>query len=602
MQPWGRAALAALAVTLGLAPAMVAVAAGGDADDTFGTGGMISITDGDPFGWAAGLALLPDGGGIIVEGDELDDDTFARFTPNGAPVASFLGDGADVVGIPGSDAIVLANGKILVVGVDGALKVSRLLSDGSLDPTFGVAGTADVPVAAEGMSETPLSIEVDSQGRIVVGGTVFGAMFVARLLSNGTVDSSFGTAGVVEYDAGNFLNQMGGLDLYGDQPVFVGMRDEDLVAVRLTTSGSLDGSFGTGGIVSVALPGDDFWVGASDVVVGESGEVYAVGGTESIASASILAFAVDADGEFISSWADGGILEAALDEPVYLRRAAADHAGGIVATGYVTPTTGDEFWELAVVRIDGDGDLDPAFGIYPMAAQDPDGVLAVGSDVEVDADGDILVAGALGEGMVVWRFDGPEEPSSTPTTAPVVDPDADSFRDDDGSVFEADIEWLAASGITAGCNPPTNDLFCPDAAVTRGQMAAFLVRALGLKASGSFEFSDDDDSVFEADIEKLAEAGITVGCNPPTNDLFCPDGVVTRGQMAAFLHRALPDLPARGSAPGFDDVAGSVFEADITWLARTGVTRGCSETSFCPESPVTRGQMAAFLHRALTAG
>jgi hypothetical protein len=52
-------------------------------------------------------------------------------------------------------------------------------------------------------------------------------------------------------------------------------------------------------------------------------------------------------------------------------------------------------------------------------------------------------------------------------------------------------------------------------------------------------FDDDDSSVFEADIEWMADEGITKGCNPPDNDLYCPNGHVTRGQMAAFLHRAL---------------------------------------------------------------
>ncbi len=75
--------------------------------------------------------------------------------------------------------------------------------------------------------------------------------------------------------------------------------------------------------------------------------------------------------------------------------------------------------------------------------------------------------------------------------------------------------------------------------MTRGQMAAFLVRALGLTDRGSADFVDDDGSIFEADIERLATAGITKGCNPPVNDRFCPDDPVTRGQMAAFLHRAL---------------------------------------------------------------
>jgi parallel beta-helix repeat protein len=115
-----------------------------------------------------------------------------------------------------------------------------------------------------------------------------------------------------------------------------------------------------------------------------------------------------------------------------------------------------------------------------------------------------------------------------------------SFSDDDGNTFEADIEWLAAEGITKGCNPPTNDLFCPDDSVTRGQMAAFLVRALDYTDDGGGDlFTDDDGNTFEADIDKLGTAGVTKGCNPPTNDRYCPNDYVTRGQMAAFLRRAL---------------------------------------------------------------
>ena len=115
-----------------------------------------------------------------------------------------------------------------------------------------------------------------------------------------------------------------------------------------------------------------------------------------------------------------------------------------------------------------------------------------------------------------------------------------AFVDDDGLLFELDIEWMAWEGITKGCNPPENDRFCPGDDVSRGQMAAFLVRAMGYTDDGGGDiFVDDDDSVFEADIDKLATAGVTKGCNPPENDRYCPTGVVTRGQMAAFLHRAL---------------------------------------------------------------
>ncbi|HVR79544.1 MAG TPA: S-layer homology domain-containing protein [Acidimicrobiia bacterium] len=121
-----------------------------------------------------------------------------------------------------------------------------------------------------------------------------------------------------------------------------------------------------------------------------------------------------------------------------------------------------------------------------------------------------------------------------------------AFVDEDGSAHEADIDWIAAREITRGCNPPTNDRFCPDDPVTRAQMATFLTRALDLDPSNNDSFTDDDSSSHEADIQALAATGITRGCNPPTNDRFCPDDPVTRAQMATFLHRAI-DPNARSS-------------------------------------------------------
>ena len=187
-----------------------------------------------------------------------------------------------------------------------------------------------------------------------------------------------------------------------------------------------------------------------------------------------------------------------------------------------------------------------------------------------------------------------------PMTGAPCAPTSGTFVDDDDSIFEADIEKLAAAGITKGCNPPSNNMFCPDDSVTRGQMAAFLSRALDLTANGSTDFVDDNDSIFETDIEKLAAAGITKGCNPPSNDRYCPDDSVTRGQMAAFLSRAL-HLTATGSTDFVDD-NDSIFETDIEKLATAGITKGCNPPSndrYCPSANVTRGQMAAFLSRAL---
>ncbi len=119
-------------------------------------------------------------------------------------------------------------------------------------------------------------------------------------------------------------------------------------------------------------------------------------------------------------------------------------------------------------------------------------------------------------------------------------PPSESRFDDvpSGHVFNREIEALAEASITLGCNPPTNTLYCPDGGVERQQMAAFLVRALDLPA-GTATFQDvATTSVFGNDIAALAAAGITLGCNPPDNTRFCPTDIVTRGQMAAFLVRA----------------------------------------------------------------
>ncbi len=176
-----------------------------------------------------------------------------------------------------------------------------------------------------------------------------------------------------------------------------------------------------------------------------------------------------------------------------------------------------------------------------------------------------------------------------------------TFSDDDGSIHEPSIEAIAAAGITRGCNPPVNDRFCPGDVVTRGQMAAFLSRAFGLSAATADPFVDDDGSVFDADISRLAAAGVTRGCNPPVNDRYCPGDVVTRGQMAAFLVRAF-GLAADESGNAFVDDDGSVFAADIEALAASGITKGCNppvNDRFCPADFVTREQMATFLARAL---
>ena len=153
----------------------------------------------------------------------------------------------------------------------------------------------------------------------------------------------------------------------------------------------------------------------------------------------------------------------------------------------------------------------------------------------------VLAVAALLTAFPAFGAAGFEDPSAATPDATVYSP---SFSDvPEGHRFETSIRAVLASGVTFGCNA-AGTKFCPDEPVTRGQMAAFLTRALhleaGAEAGDGTNFVDDDDSIFEEAIERLAHAGITRGCNPPANDRYCPHDPVTRAQMAAFLTRALP--------------------------------------------------------------
>lgn len=164
------------------------------------------------------------------------------------------------------------------------------------------------------------------------------------------------------------------------------------------------------------------------------------------------------------------------------------------------------------------------------------------------------------------------------------------FLDTVGSSFEQDILWMVAQGITSGCDA---NHFCPNQAVTRGQMATFLNRALGLPAASRDWFDDDNGSVHEDAINRLAESGVTGGCGTRA---FCPNQSLTRAQMATFLARAY----SLGNSPTnwFTDDDGIVHEPNINRVAEARVTLGCGGSHYCPWDAVTRGQMAAFLHRA----
>lgn len=180
---------------------------------------------------------------------------------------------------------------------------------------------------------------------------------------------------------------------------------------------------------------------------------------------------------------------------------------------------------------------------------------------------------------------------------------SDRFVDDAG-LHEASIELIADEGITLGCNPPRNDLYCPSRGVTRAEMAAFLLRAMKEPTPTAVPiglFPDVPVNAWYAPyVERLAALGVTAGY---TDGTFGPGRVVSRAEMAVFLTRAVPGVPAVSSPAGiFADVDSAAWYAPaVEGLAAAGVTAGCraAPLAYCPADPVLRDQMATFLARSL---
>ena len=158
--------------------------------------------------------------------------------------------------------------------------------------------------------------------------------------------------------------------------------------------------------------------------------------------------------------------------------------------------------------------------------------------------------------------------------------------------FVGEVIGLNALAVTNGCTETT---YCPNDPVTRAEMAAFLVRALDIdQYLDSGAFRDDDGHPLESEIATFHHHGLTNGCTETT---YCPNDPVTRAEMAAFLVRGFA-LDESDTDP-FSDDNGAFFEEEISALHASGITSGCTPTTYCPNDPVTRAEMAAFIIRAL---
>ncbi|MDE0377463.1 MAG: S-layer homology domain-containing protein [bacterium] len=151
------------------------------------------------------------------------------------------------------------------------------------------------------------------------------------------------------------------------------------------------------------------------------------------------------------------------------------------------------------------------------------------------------------------------------------------FVDDDGNTHEENIEIVAALGITLGCNPPDNDRFCPRRPVTRAQMSAFLGRALGESgddAPAASRFTDIPDGAWYLG---YVESLADLGVFPEqAGSPFRPTDPLTRLEMAVWMAGAFESITEVEPQGVFTDVAADAwYAAAVEGLRAAGVTKGC---------------------------
>ncbi len=170
------------------------------------------------------------------------------------------------------------------------------------------------------------------------------------------------------------------------------------------------------------------------------------------------------------------------------------------------------------------------------------------------------------------------------------------FSDDDGNVHEPAIDTLYEAGITAGCelDPPR---YCPESPITRGQIAAFIARTFGLEPADVDYYTDDDGTLFEDDINAVTAAGIGFGCSETE---YCSDRPLLREEMAELLVRTFGVPPSAEDWFWDDDGSPFETSIQALKAAGiTKGCDAADPGRFCPDRELTRGEMATFFVRAM---
>ncbi|WP_181415511.1 cadherin domain-containing protein, partial [Nitrosomonas sp. Nm84] len=377
--------------------------ADGTLDMSFGGGDGIVITTLSTGCEGRGVTLQSDGK-ILVTGFVGTSAHVVRYNADGTLDTSFGGgDGVATFFIagPGNNTgyavTVQPDGRIIVGGSNdngsssSNYMLTRLLSDGTPDPSFGTGGSLITALSVA--PEDAYAITLQPDGKILLTGRAYytGDYTVVRYHSDGSLDTSFGGGdGVASYLLNLGSAYAASVVLQPDGKIILAGAGSDIGLLRLHSDGSLDTSFGGGdGIVtqSVSASGIDLGI----ALLQSDGKIIVAGsGGAGAANDVFAAMRFNADGTLDTSFGTGGLITTAVSADMEYARAATLQADGkIVVVG--TMYNGSDY-DQAIVRYATDGTLDLSFGIMMNTLNGTPTYTENGSPVVLDADVQIVDA------------------------------------------------------------------------------------------------------------------------------------------------------------------------------------------------------------------
>ena len=286
-----------------------------------------------------------------------------------------------------------AQGRIVVAGETVAggtasMIVTRYRSDGLLDMSFGTGGVVTIAKSTPSALRGP-SIAIGADGKLVVAGAVAGSTVVVRLLPDGALDRTFNHTGYAPAQSG--VAQLVAID-GANRAVVVGdaVETPGAAAWRFTSAGQLDTTFGSGGLATLAA--GRF---ARAVAIDASGRPVVAG-----------------DAPFIERLTTNGLPDSTFgtrgvttfpDPVVELSAVAVQSDDRVVASGSESPGLELVDSPAVAVRVLADGTPDPSFGTHGVAAFAPAGLETAAEAINVLPGGDLLLSG-IGGGDIAESF------------------------------------------------------------------------------------------------------------------------------------------------------------------------------------------------------